>query len=280
MRVSFASSFILALSCILSLSGTIRVHMYQEDMPVTIFSHGFGADYAQANFYKTLFCSKNYIAFNYPDAPEKLFEKNTKTGLAQKSEMKALECALETAIDLEKPVVIYGVSRGASVIINVIGMRTFQKKPLPEIRAIVLESPFAHCEDVINGYASQFKLPAPFMRFLFKRFLKEYNSKKNAPIDWVHHMPKSIPILFISTKEDTIVPAASTQRLYQALCKDGHEHAYALVFDNGLHANLVWSIHGRDYATTLHAFYEVCGLPYDKEIAFLGVQRLNGCKAA
>lgn len=256
----------------------IRTHYYEEEMPITIFSHGVGGDHQQADFYKSLFCSKNYITFNYPNAPEKLFARNHKTGLAQQSEMDSLDYVIDMSIKYNQPVVMYGVSRGASAIINVIGFRVANKRSVDQVAAIVLESPFAHCEDIIQGYAQQFKLPPFFMRFLAKRFFKEYNKSKNAPIDWVSCIPKDMPILLICTSEDTIVPASSTKRLYAQLCKSGCTNVHLLEFPEGIHANIAWSRYGREYHTVLHAFYKRYNLPHNETMAELGNARFDACQ--
>lgn len=255
----------------------IRVNYCAKHEPITLFSHGVGGDHGQADFYKTLFCTENYITFNYPNAPEKLFARNHKTGLAQQSEMDSLEYVIDVAATYNQPVVMYGVSRGASVIVNVIGSCAAKNKPLPTIAAIILESPFAHCEDVIQGYAQQFKLPPFFMRFLAKRFFKEYHQQKNAPIDWVLHIPDTVPVLLICTSEDTIVPAFSTKRLYAKLCEAGRSNAHLLEFPEGIHANITWGRYGREYHLVLHTFYRTYGLPHDPALAELGQARFDAC---
>jgi len=257
-----------------------RVHVYshEEHAPTTLFSHGIGADYTQADFYKTLFCSKNYITFNYPNAPEKLFTRNHKTGLAQKSEIEVLDSVVGDVLDRTQHTVLYGLSRGASVIINVLGSRVKSHRVLPNIKAVILESPFAHCEDAIKSYAELCKLPPFFVRFLVKRFFREYDKSKNAPIDWVKYIPHDIPILFICTAQDTIVPASSTRKLYARLRKDGHKKVHILEFPEGIHANLVWSIYGREYHTVLHAFYRAYDLPHDEQLAEIGKERFERCQ--
>jgi len=256
----------------------LRINRLEENPLTTLFSHGVGADHHQADFYRGLFCTKNYIAFNFPNAPEKIFNRNQNTGLAQQSEMDSFGYVLDTALEYDQPVVLYGLSRGASVIINVLGSRSAAQRQLPHIQAVVLESPFAHCEDIIRGYAQQFKLPPFFMRFLAKRFFKEYHKAKNAPIDLVEYLPNTIPILFICTSEDTIVPAGSTKRLYAALRNLGHEHVYLVEFPSGIHANIVWGMYGREYHAVIHAFYAKYGLPHNQELAALGKPRLEVCQ--
>ena len=256
----------------------LRINRFEEQGPITIFSHGVGGDYHQADFYKGLFCSRNYITFNFPNAPEKIFTRNQHTGLAQQSEMDSFGHVVDSTLEFGQPVIFYGVSRGASVIINVLGSRAAAQQQLPNIQAIILESPFAHCEDIIQGYAEQFKLPSFFMRFLAKRFFKEYDKKKNAPINLIEYLPHDVPVLFICTVEDTIVPARSTRRLYTQLRELGHQHVYLLEFPSGIHANILWGLHGREYHGVIHAFYRKYDLPHDELLANLGKARLETCQ--
>jgi len=274
-------AFIPLIRCSTKVTTEYYVHITDRTKPITIFSHGIGGSHKQGLRYKTLFSgfdleSVNYIVFDYPDAPEKFFEKNPHTGLAQESEMIALDGAIEKVLEqineleIENPkVILFGVSRGASTIINVLGRRIKERKKLPNIVAVILESPFAHCEDTLEGYATLFSLPQFFMRFLAKRFFKEYDSCKNAPIDWLKEVTEQIPFLFICTEQDTVVPVKSTKKLgsfRQEICQDTYLHA----FKEGIHANLIWSAFGEEYAWQLHAFYRFCGLPCDERLADLG----------
>lgn len=263
--------------CAAQIDYAFRENNTCADEPITIFSHGVGADNKQADFYRSLFCSTNYVTFNYPDAPEKLFNRNHNTGLAQSSEMLTLDRVMDRACNYSQPVILYGLSRGASVIVNVVGYKVADKHKLPNIKAIVLESPFAHSEDIVQGYAKQFKIPPFFMRFLIKRFFKEYDKKRNAPIDWVSYIPQDIPVLFICTTQDTIVPVESTRKLYKKLKESGHKKVHILEVPEGIHANIVWGMYGREYHTVLQAFYRAYDLPHDPAIADLGQERFEQC---
>lgn len=282
MKFNLVGFFFISVVCIeivaFQFKQVVRVNRFEHEKPITLFSHGLSADYQQADFYANLFCSKNYVSFNYPDAPEKLFVRNENTGPAQQSEMHSFSHVMNAVLGFDDQVVLYGVSRGASVIINVVGSFIETKKPMPSLKAIVLESPFAHCEDVILGYAKQFNLPPFFMRFLAKRFFKEYHPKKNAPIDFVAHISQDIPILFICTKDDIIVPVQSTRRLYTRLREAGHKKVHLLEFSSGMHANIVWGTHGREYHAVVNAFYCAYNLPHDVELAAIGKARFALCQ--
>ena len=158
-------------------------------------------------------------------------------------------------------VVLYGLSRGASTIVNVLGKWIKEEKKLPNIKAVILESPFAHCEDALEGFAENMHMPLFLMRFFVKRCFKEYTRHKNAPIDWINEIKKPIPFLFICTEEDRVVPAKSTKRLSLARQKDCAD-TYTLVFKSGIHGCLVYyAPHAIEYAEVIHAFYKFCELP-------------------
>ncbi len=244
----------------------------------TLFSHGLGSMYDQAYYYynRGLFCQPCFATFNYIDAPEGVLKRNTHTGLAQASEIACMRAAYEKTIALQPDgIVLYGISRGSSTIINMVAQCHQEGIDLSLIKAIILESPFADAEDTLATFATRCKVPLFFARFLVKRIFKEYDRYQNKPIDAVRYLPSDIPILFVCLQADAVVPYASTLRLYEELKKHERDNVYLLsLFGNGFHANLPWAAQGHTYYPALQTFYQIADLPYDVTAAKEGTTYL------
>jgi hypothetical protein len=87
------------------------------------------------------------------------------------------------------------------------------------------------------------------------------------PIDNVTNIRPDLPILFICTESDAIVPYNSTVNLYKKLCKSGHKHVYLLKFKTGKHGKLLWTENGVTFRDVVHAFYAKYQLPHNPKFA-------------
>lgn len=168
--------------------------------------------------------------------------------------------AQQTVAQQPYKIVFFGLSRGASTIINFMGVY----KP-KHIAAIILESPFGHIDDSL-GHIYRF-LPMCIKRVIFNYIYPQFNEHGEHPIDYIHIIDKDVPIAFICTKEDELVPWSSTIRLYQKLVAAGHKKVHLLILDKGKHAEI---IENGDYQSFVHAFYQYYALPYDVVLANKG----------
>jgi len=107
----------------------------QDKSIVGIFAHGYKRNSREVKYYEPFF-RVPLNTFNFPDAQDGYFN-SRETSLAQDNEIEAFmdECAKHT--NNEK--ILIGNSRGASTIINSLGLYT-----IPGVRAAILESPFDH----------------------------------------------------------------------------------------------------------------------------------------
>ena len=274
-------------------------HIHNQDKNLTVFAHGLGADYQHgvvyANFDVVLPSVKqskilddgseqvlyenNLVVFNFPDTPLKPLG-NKKTGIAQKSEMQRLKEAIECARKHLRELVLFGVSRGASTIANVVGKWAKEHKKCDDIKALVLESPFAHCRDCVLHLAKKLNnwVSPSTINWGAKWIYEEYCEKCNIPAEWARHIPTDMPILLVCCTHDDIVPAWSTKKLYKALKESGHTNVHLFEAEHGTHANILGGKSARDYVRVLNAFYKKHDISHNEEFAEEGEVLLAQCQ--
>lgn len=253
-----------------------------------LFSHGIADTQKQAHNYLKSYVDQtgkpqettNWIMqdpvhlFNYPDATEGFWRINFwHTSLGQSNEIDALYaayCTLKERIQTEQiisyRIVLVGVSRGASTIINFLA--EYQPQ---DIDAVILESPFASTSDIIQQKTSQMKLDGivqtdNFGQKLLSTIFPQYTPWALQPIESIRNIPKHIPILFIACKTDRLVPYESTQKLYDALKAQQNFNVYMHTFDDGVHARLIMNESGEEYMKIVHKFYQKYDLPHDSSV--------------
>lgn len=171
-----------------------------------------------------------------------------------------------------KNIVLCGVSRGASVILNFMA-----RGQLAAVKALVLESPFDTLETVIDNFLGRWAL-IPGLSWLSKHFfirfgLPFYNPQDVQPINVVNSIQKDVPILFVCSKRDKLVPWNATARLYKKLREQGRNNVHILICEKGSHANILANKDsGVRYRNVTHAFYRHYGLWYEKNCADAGEQ--------
>lgn len=263
---------------------------------VCFFSHGIADTYRQAQKYvqqyedaqgKIHTNSKYTItsptrAFNYPDATQRFWRVNFwRTNLGQDADVLTLKRALEK-LKAENPnieVVLYGVSRGASTIINFLAQYNkeceTQTSALPRIRAVVLESPYDDIASVARYLAQRTYIDTlPYgniyghqaVHAIIGTLFINYNKNGLSPIKSAPKIPKNIPVLIICSEQDQLVPWHSSYALYQEFKNTGHEDAHVLKLKKGLHAKLLSGPEGTRYQQAVHAFYKQYGLPYNSDL--------------
>jgi len=263
-----------------------------------IFSHGIADTGAQVQKYIQYPGNRHYTnqfytieapvwTFNYPDATRRFWRVNFwQTSFGQYNEMEKLRKTLQdrrvfycgTSVPIN--FVLYGVSRGASALINLVGtIYKHNKTGCADIRALVLESPFDHVRSVACAvthklYLSRFPYMSSVVHFAMSALFRLYREKGVSPLYSAKTIPHEIPILIICSKEDTLVPWDSSYRLYEILRKVGHKNTHILIMDTGKHADLSCEI----YHETVHAFYKHYGLPHNSPAALRGKQRFLLCQ--
>lgn len=133
-----------------------------------------------------------------------------------------------------KRIVLFGTSRGASTVL--VALRHLSPENRKHIALVLVEGPFDTMHHVTNwryGHA------APLLRWLLKTFAL-YSETQKSPLDVVRdpHFPVNIPLGFIRSAVDTIVPPECTRTLFGALQQRGHPHLYELVLERSHHSRM------------------------------------------
>lgn len=118
-------------------------------------------------------------------------------------------------------IVLYGVSRGASVAISVLSR--LDPSTLKRIKLVVAEAPFDSVESVLNHRCSWWQ--RPLIRLLLK--LTRYRADGITPLALVPTLPKTIPIVVVVSRVDDVVGYRSTMNLHRAL--KAHVHRVDLI---------------------------------------------------
>ena len=277
-------SYLLFLVALISLLISSSTTMH-EQQTIYLFSHGIADTYRQAFNYlqdktqpnKPYLIQTNLITFDYPDATTGYLRVNRhETSLAQDHEIIHLANRFYRNINANDQVVLIGVSRGASSLINFMSWY----KPT-SVQALILESPFDSADSIIRNIVNLAGLAwIPGSQCaglaLLCSIFKKYNSKGLKPVESVKNIPVQLPILLICSLQDSLVPAWSTIILYSALVATGNKHVYLLILPQGAHGRLIsHPLSGQLYQTTAHAFYRRYGLPHNPILAEQGEYLLN-----
>lgn len=263
---------------------------------IYLFSHGLGGTHKQAYRYtkhkqnssktdpnRRYIIDGDLATFNFPDATERFWRVNrANTSFGQYNEIQELAkqynlIVREHTDSCTPGIVLIGVSRGASAAINFAA--SYQCNHL---KALILESPFDSMNTVIKHQISKLRLGwIPGIQAISKgltRFIfSEYRENGLQPIDAICALSKTLPVLLVCSKKDTLVPCYSTIRLYEKLKQSGHEHVHILILDHGQHAKILTQQQGTHYQNVVHAFYKKYNLPHNEHFALNGESKLKKC---
>lgn len=131
-----------------------------------------------------------------------------KINIAQRDDLMAAARWIEST---KGDIILYGVSRGASVVVSVLSLLSEESKG--RIKLVVAESPFDSVEQVMKNR------PSWGRRLLMWILLKigRYQPSGASPLSLVPILPKSIPIVIIASEKDDNVGYKSTMNLYRTL---------------------------------------------------------------
>lgn len=215
-----------------------------------------------------------FYTFNFPDAGRGLGFDWNQTSLAQENEIQTLANEYEKI--KQKKIVLVGMSRGASVILNFLGTR-----PSNSIIAAVVESPF---DSIVETLDTLCKIAGVNWIPMFIRhnspnlYCGKYDPNGIFPIKIAHNINKELPLLIIASLEDTLIPAANSAAIYHKLRDLGHQNVYFLLLDKGAHAYLLENDDTPLYLNTVHAFYKKYDLPHNQTFATQGDAILAQCQ--
>jgi hypothetical protein len=176
-------------------------------------------------------------------------------------------------------IILYGVSRGAATTFNACASNQYD---MNRIKLIVLEGCFDSVAGAVHDsplFWGWDKLEKTFLKTL--AWMTKFKEDGIAPIKLVDAFPENVPVLFVASKCDAIVPLSSTQRLVNALYLKGKNPIYSLVLQHSSHPK--YMIDNKEdtenYRDCLHALYKHLDLPYIAEYAESGQKKglLLGC---
>lgn len=154
--------------------------------------------------------------------------------------------------------ILWGVSKGGATTINAVATNKYDTNRL---KMIVLEGCYDSIENVFASWQSLFgALMLYFLPYLPFRYKSD---PQWDPINRVSELP-DIPILIITSKADTLVPAYLTHRLADKLVESGHHYVHVLELESSAHPMYMFH-YDKDrkaYYEFIHRLYKQYSLPY------------------
>lgn len=209
--------------------------------------------------------------FNYPSSDdhygticngkvnfESKITDSKKVSLSQGYEISALR---ETVNKIKGDCILFARSMGASTAINYMAL----DNPVC-VKALILEAPFDSVERVVKsmlGIFSWIGIGSLALRLTYP----SYDKKGIKPIDSITKLSKDIPIIFIHSKKDEIIPIAASRSLYRMLYFSGYQKVHIFELDYARHNNATTGIDSVNYQRVIHAFYKNYGFPHDAQLA-------------
>lgn len=154
--------------------------------------------------------------------------------------------------------ILWGVSKGAATTINAVASNKYDTTRL---KMIVLEGCYDNIENVFASWQSLFGAfmlwALPYLPFKYK------TDPQWDPINRISELP-DIPILIITSKADTLVPAYLTHRLVDKLRKSGHHQVHVLELESSSHPMYMFHCDKdrKAYYEFVHKLYRQYSLPY------------------
>lgn len=166
-------------------------------------------------------------------------------------------------------IVLYGDSRGAATSFNFLALN----RP-SQVRAAVLEGIFdtvPHCiKHFIHDHKSS--ITEESLHYVLAKLTGKYRKDGINPLKSADLIDDHVPILFVASLKDGVVPAQSSLNLYKKLKNRGHKQVHLLILQKSLHP--IYMLDDLDdkiaYETVVHAFYKHYNLPHNAQKAAQG----------
>jgi hypothetical protein len=179
----------------------------------------------------------------------------------------------------ETPKILYGVSRGAATTFRACALHGHT---YDDVRLVILEGCF---DNVPHNLKARFPMvcAVPGLYTLCHDLLSKvtcYKKDGGSPLDDVERFPKHLPVAFIASEADRVVPSECTKDLVQALVNAGHQEVYFLRLKASSHSKYMMDNpqDAADYQHFIHALYKKYNLPYIEEYANQGQSLLESCR--
>jgi hypothetical protein len=209
-----------------------------------------------------------------PQSPNTVVNYNFNLGagnIAQEKDIKALQATYAKHIQKypDTDVILYGDSRGATTIFNFIAL----ENPT-QVKAAVLEAPFDSMPHVIKHciYSDKDHAAEKRLTETLSLMMRSYKKSAPSPRDYAELIRDDIPLLFITSLKDWIVPPQCTMYLYNRLKERGLKDVHILVLEHPTHPGYMLDHEGDKniYESVVHAFYKHYNLPHNAAKAAAG----------
>jgi hypothetical protein len=133
----------------------------------------------------------------------------------------------------DSDIILFGVSRGAATTFNACACNKYD---FNKVKLVVLES----CFDSVSSAAHNSGLFLGLKQFekIFVNKLSSLTQFRDdgiSPIKLIADFPEQVPVLFVTSKKDIIVPLTSVLNLVQGLQERGKNPLYMLVLEHSTH---------------------------------------------
>lgn len=118
---------------------------------------------------------------------------------------------LERHYDASTPVIVFGQSIGASLSFYWLADAHRRGEDLSQIKAVVLDSPFASYRNMVRHVLGNGKISS-----LFAWPVSRFFSDRYSPLLVAEDFPDK-PLLFFNSKQDQVVPFSESQALYEKI---------------------------------------------------------------
>lgn len=174
----------------------------------------------------------------------------------------------------ETDIILYGDSRGAATTLNFLATH----KPA-HVKAAVLEGAFDAMPHVMKHCLYSDKEASVEKRLTGTLSLLMRRYKKNAPspYDYAERITDEVPLLFVTSLKDWVVPPQSTFRLYARLKERCFTNVHILVLERSTHpCYMLDDAADRElYESVVHAFYKQYNLPHNAAKAAAGASAFS-----
>lgn len=241
--------------------------------PLTIYSHGLlcnkwvgGLHHCDSSIHSpNAFIQGPMVSFSYKD-----WLSPFSTCVGQEDDLEQLHSVCKN----HTHIIAAGCSRGAGAIISYLGIY----KPT-NILGAVIESPFDHTSNVIHYIADQINIhKQSFIDKITGLLAPNHKPDGIQPIDHVSDISKDIPLLFICSTKDRVIPLPCCINLYKKAIESGHTKVHILITQHGAHGLITISSDGTMMRNVIHAFYKEYGLPHNEQWAHAGKERFKQCQ--
>lgn len=210
------------------------------------------------------------VTFDYPDDPPYF-------NFGQSLDVSCLKAVWDyTTRKKDNPsIVAIGDCRGGKALLN------FATTRPPQLKAMILMSPFISDKDLIDQIAKNHIKWLPWSNRIlfnfFKFYFPSFDPNQDDLMEKIHKIDPALPIFIGHRKNDFLVSDASMRRLLQELKKAGNKNLYLLVVsdDNATHSRISPIL---DLQYAANAFLAAYDLPHDPQLAQRGEGLLEKAK--